>query len=60
MTRKKPAYRKTAAKKSIGKAVWKATLATNEHRREFSRYRQIPAFCGAFFLAAFQFSAFQL
>jgi hypothetical protein len=30
--------------------VWRATLATNENSGESFRYRQIPAFSGAFFL----------
>jgi hypothetical protein len=48
------------AKRIIGKAALTATLEVDENRREVSRYRQIPASSGAFFLSAFQFSAFQL
>jgi hypothetical protein len=45
---------------NLGKAVGKATLVANENRREFSPFRRLPALCGAFFMSAFQFSAFQL
>jgi hypothetical protein len=51
---------KTVAKRNLGKAVWRATLTANENCRESFRYRQISASSGAFFLSAFQFSAFQL
>ena len=44
--------------KKLRKALWRAMAATNEHRCEHSRSRQIPACCGAFFLSAFQLSAF--
>jgi hypothetical protein len=59
LTSRQPAYRKTVAKRNLGKAVWRATLTANENRRESFRYRQISASSGAFFLSAFQFSAFQ-
>ena len=45
---------------SASTAPTTATLTQNENRREISQSRQISAFCGAFFLSAFQFSAFQL
>ncbi len=51
---------KTAAKRNLGTVVRRATLAANENRREISRVSRLPACCGAFFLLAFQFSAFQL
>jgi hypothetical protein len=53
---------KTAAKRNLGKAVGRGTLAANENRRELSQFRQKPASSGAFFLSAFQrfsISAFQ-
>ena len=51
---------KNRRQRNLGKAVWRATLTANENRRESFRYRQISASSGAFFLSAFQFSAFQL
>jgi hypothetical protein len=49
-----------AAKRILGKAAPRATLTANENRRKFSQFHQIPASSGAFFLSAFQFSAFQI
>jgi hypothetical protein len=51
-----------AAERNLGKAALRATLPSTENRREVSQFPQfprIPAFCAAFFLSAFQFSAFQ-
>jgi hypothetical protein len=45
---------KADAERILGKAAWRATITTNEHRYEFSRSRPISAFSGAFFLSAFQ------
>ena len=62
LTSRKLIRQKTAAKRNLGKAVRKATLAANENRREISRVSRLTACCGAFFLSAFQrfsVSAFQ-
>jgi len=48
------------SKRNLGKSVGKSTLTANEDCRETSEFRRLPAFCGAFSLSAFQFSAFQL
>ncbi len=45
---------KTAAKRNLGKAVWRDTLATNDFPSEISKPDQIQASSGAFFLTAFQ------
>lgn len=55
-----PSPKTPVAERILGKAVRKASLATNQKRREISRFRQFPAFCGAFLLSALQFSACQL
>ncbi len=40
------------------KADGRAKFGLNEIRREFSQIRQIPRFCGAFFLSAFHYFSF--
>jgi len=50
-----PDSKNNRCQKNLGKAVRKFTFASNEDGTENSRFRQNPAFYGAFFISAFQF-----